>query len=715
MDGAHPDRSGTDPAVGNSADNVGGSVIQVGTVHGGVTVALPAQQIPVPQQIPLGGLGRFVNRVAELSAVDEVLGDAGADSAWIVVLTGLAGVGKSALARRWSRDARDRFPGGQLYIDYSTRRTEAGTAVSDAVGECLRALGVHPEHIPPGLAERTALYRTKTANRPVLVLLDDVTEVAHVEPLVPNSPGSAVVVTCTERLSEAAFETDARVVVLDPLDGAGGVQLLSQLCGASRVAEEPAAAEQLVRLCGGLPIALRVVAARLVARPQLNLADLVTELSDERSRLRALSARGERTVSTVFEHSYRGLSTEAALMYRRLALLPGPDCTLDTATLAADVDEQTARAALAALLDANLLTEQPDERYRLHDLLRLHAAERAAQEEPDTARTELLDRLFVDRIGLVAAADRAVMGTRMRIADHDAFLETVEDPFTGDRAAARALEWLAAERANLLALLRASAEIGWDERAWQLAEAIVPLYLNRRNLEDWIESSEIGADAARRVGHPAAEARLRSLVSRAYTDLGEHERAGTELSKALELAESAGGRRLLASVWEFLGRHRDIVDPSGAIEAYRRSIELNVAVGEPRGAALGRYFLGRTLQATNRPGEALGELYAARDSLAALGDRRMTARVLVALGLLHTAIGDDELAEAELTEAADTFVERGAVHYEAAARRALADLAEQRQDRAGAHRQLTRLLAIEIETGGPEVAVVQARLARLTD
>ncbi|MBB5907660.1 tetratricopeptide (TPR) repeat protein [Actinoalloteichus hymeniacidonis] len=653
MDGAHPDRSGTDPAVGNSADNVGGSVIQVGTVHGGVTVALPAQQIPVPQQIPLGGLGRFVNRVAELSAVDEVLGDAGADSAWIVVLTGLAGVGKSALARRWSRDARDRFPGGQLYIDYSTRRTEAGTAVSDAVGECLRALGVHPEHIPPGLAERTALYRTKTANRPVLVLLDDVTEVAHVEPLVPNSPGSAVVVTCTERLSEAAFETDARVVVLDPLDGAGGVQLLSQLCGASRVAEEPAAAEQLVRLCGGLPIALRVVAARLVARPQLNLADLVTELSDERSRLRALSARGERTVSTVFEHSYRGLSTEAALMYRRLALLPGPDCTLDTATLAADVDEQTARAALAALLDANLLTEQPDERYRLHDLLRLHAAERAAQEEP--------------------------------------------------------------ERANLLALLRASAEIGWDERAWQLAEAIVPLYLNRRNLEDWIESSEIGADAARRVGHPAAEARLRSLVSRAYTDLGEHERAGTELSKALELAESAGGRRLLASVWEFLGRHRDIVDPSGAIEAYRRSIELNVAVGEPRGAALGRYFLGRTLQATNRPGEALGELYAARDSLAALGDRRMTARVLVALGLLHTAIGDDELAEAELTEAADTFVERGAVHYEAAARRALADLAEQRQDRAGAHRQLTRLLAIEIETGGPEVAVVQARLARLTD
>ncbi|APU16147.1 MULTISPECIES: ATP-binding protein [Actinoalloteichus] len=714
MGGAWSDRSGRDPAVGNHAADVGGSVVQVGTVHGDVTWLLPTEQRPVPHQIPAGP-GRFVNRVAELSAVDELLRDAGADSTWIIVLTGLAGVGKSALARRWARDAGDRYPGGQLYIDYSTRRTEAGTAVGDALAECLRGLGVHREHIPAELAERTALFRTRTATQPVLVLLDDVTEAAHVEPLVPNSPGSAVVVTSNARLTEADFETDARMVVLDPLDDAGGAELLTRFCGEERIGREPSASTALVRLCGGLPIALRVAAARLTARPHATVASLVAELADERRRLRALSSRGERTVSTVFDHAYRSLPAEAALVYRRLGLLPGPDASVDTAALAADVDESTARSALAVLVDANLVTEEPGERYRLHDLVRLHARERAAGEEPASARAELLDRLVGQRLGLVAAADRAVMGARTRIADHEALLTDVDDPFTGPRGAALALDWLTGERACLLALLRAVAEQGWDERTWQLAEAMVPLYLHRRYLADWIEASDLGATAARRAGHPAAEARLRSLVSRAYTELSEHDRAGAELDTALRLAEQAGRPALLASVWEFIGRHRDVVDPPGALTAYRRSIELNEQAGESRGAALGAYFLGCALAAADRPADALAELRRAADQLAALGDRRMVGRVLIALGSLHRLLGEHDTAAEELGEAVELFEERGAIHYEAQARRALADLAETRGDRQGARAQLSRVLAVEVETGGPAVAELRERLAALED
>ncbi|ASO21296.1 tetratricopeptide (TPR) repeat protein [Actinoalloteichus hoggarensis] len=714
MGGAGSDRSGRDQPVGNHAADVAGSVVQVGTVHGGVTLTLPAESSPIPHQIPAAP-NRFVNRVAELSAVDELLRGAGRDSTWIIVLTGLAGVGKSALARRWARDAADRYPGGQLYIDYSTRRTEAGTAVGDALAECLRGLGVHHEHIPAELAERSALFRTRTAAQPVLVLLDDVTEPAQVDALVPNGPGSAVVVTSNGLLNEADFEADARIVVLDPLDETGGTELLRRFCGSRRIDREPAAAADLVRLCGGLPIALRVAAARLTARPHLAVASLVAELADDRRRLRALSSRGERTVSSMFEHAYRSLPAEAALVYRRLALIPGPDAAVDAVALAADVDEASARTALAVLVDANLSTEEPGERYRLHDLVRLHAGERAEAEDAASVPAEVLARLIGQRLGLVAAADRAVMGARTRIADHEALLADVDDPFDGPRGAALALDWLTAERAGLLALLRAVADQGLHEQAWQLAEAMVPLYLHRRYLMDWIESSDLGAASARRAGRPAAEARLRSLVSRAYTDLGDSDRAGAELERALALAETAGNPVLLASVWEFVGRHRDVVDPPGALAAYRRSIELNEHAGERRGAALGAYFLGRALGEAGRQDDALVELRRAAEQLAALGDRRMVGRVLIALGSLHLRLGEPDKASAELREAVELFEERGAIHYEAQARRVLADLAEERGDRAGARDQLGRVLAIEIETGGPDAAALRDRLAALAD
>ncbi|MGA4841854.1 ATP-binding protein [Streptomyces sp. G45] len=719
-------------------------------IHGGITFTVPSAppEGPAarPDQVPALTV-RFSNRTAELGLLDEALGAAGPvrgrAPVGVGVLDGLPGVGKSAMARRWADTARELFPDGQLYVDFAGLRGRSnGADVSEALAMLLRSLRVKDDCIPPSLAERTALYRSHSADRRLLLVLDDVSQPAQVRALIPKGPGSAVLATSQRRLGELALD-GARLIPLKPLDAAGGLALLADRLGDAAVAAEPAAATRLVALCGGLPVALQIVAARLLVDDGLTMADLVEELADETRRLTGMALPDtwpegghqdpegghqdeEHSVSAVLDSSYRLLAPEAARLYRLLGWLPTGTFDAGVAAAAARLDTASAKRLLGTLVTACLLERTRENRYRVHDLVRLHARERATREEEPGEERAVTERVATHYLVLAALADRALRRDRLRIADLSTLLSDAADPFAAADGPSP-LEWLDAERFAILAVLRAGARHGLHHLVWPLAEAFTVLFLHRRYLTAWKESLDLGAQAAAAAAAAArtaeevaqaaqAEARLRSLLSRPLTDLGELGRAEAELQTAAARSEVTDHLVLRASVNEFLGRYLDHVDPERAVTAYRASLDLNTRAGEDRGAAIAAYFLGCALDARGDHAHALETLRGAREDLLNRPepDRRMAARVLVAIGNALAHQGETEEAVRALQDAAQTLHDIEATHYEAQALVALADIAERAGDREEELRAwLSRALEIHEKGGSREADGLRRRLADL--
>lgn len=679
----------------NVSGDVHGAVLQAGTIHGGVRFELPRREMPVPRQVP-AALAQFVDREPVLTALDGWVGEGGADTR-IAVLSGLAGVGKSATVRRWAHRESDRFPGGEFYVDYAELRRQTGGDVSAGVSRCLRALGVEDQYLPGTLGELSAMFRSRTAAERVLVVLDDVTEPAQVRALIPGGPGSVVLATSQGRIGELMMD-GARLMSLEPLEAEHGLRLLRELCGQDRIAGAEAAAERIVEYCGGLPVALHVAAARLAMHPRLTVEALAAELADEHHRLDALRIGGDRAVAAVFGIAYEGLPEEDARLYRLLGLHPGR--RWDVATAAALTGTTTARAQeqLDSLEAASLVTVAPDGRYDFHDLVRLHARERALAEESEAERTAAVRRVVDHLLTRAALADLAIMAGRMRIGQ---YVERLTDADHAHAFADRrkALDWMDAWRGELLAAQRTAADHDWHRPAWELAEALTALYLNRRYLNDWVTSGELGVREAAADDQPAAEARLRTLLSRPLMDRDELDLARTELETAISRADASGHPLLRASVREFYGRYWDRCDPVRAIETYEDAMVHYRAAGDERGIAIGLYFMGCAQEAVGRTEEGLATLQDAYDRFMAIDDQRMGARALAAIGEVQRHLGRSDAAVTALERAVDMLRERGAVHYEARACETLAEIAGERGDRLLWRRYLTRALEI-YETGG---------------
>ncbi|WNI24191.1 NB-ARC domain-containing protein [Streptomyces sp. ITFR-16] len=632
------------------------------------------------------------------------------------MFSGMPGIGKTAAASQWAHSNQSLFPDGQLFVDFSALRSGTGGDVSEALATCLRSLGVADQFLPAGLADRTALYRDLSAERRMLVVLDDVTRPAQVTTLLPQGPGCAVLATSTWQLGELVLD-GASLLHLDVLGVDSGLELLSALCGPQRIAREPAASARLVNMCGGLPIALRICGARLLTHRRLTVSALVDELSDEQRRLSRFtvsSAHEERTVSAALEIAYRDLPESAARMYRVLGHVPGLSFDTALAALAAGLDTaEAAQEALDVLETASLLSITDERRYALHGLVRLHARDVSGTVDPPGTEQEIVRRVTGHYLALTAVADRAIRADRLRIAGLEEIFGAVgrsadNDPFaTADDPGDDAISWLEAERANILAVLRTASRFGFERPVWQLAEAFTALFFHHRHLADWRESLELGADAARRDGNAAAESRLRSLLSRPLLDLGQDEPAKTQLDIAERLAVESGHPVLHASVQEFLGRYWDLHDPARAVAAYRTSLALNAEAGEERGEALARYFLGRAQSVVGDHAAALADLALARDVFLTLHDQRMAARVLADAGRVKARLGDVVGAVSDLTQAADALRQAGASHYEA---QALEDLADLLDDPDEARDHLRRALTVYEEGGSPRAADVLARL-----
>lgn len=660
-----------------------------------------------PRQVPASSAS-FVDREDELAWMSG-LAEEFREQSLIVVLEGLGGVGKRSAARRWAQRApRGRFPGGQLYVDCVQQGAGLGEGTADVaglVGECLRDLGVDPALIPT-LEERKRELRRRTSSAATLVVVENATEPAQITPLIPNCPGSLVLVTTSADLGGLRLQ-GARIRKLRGLDEGSAVELLEKVCGTERITAGPGNVRDLVRWCAGLPLAVAILAARLASTSSLTVAELAGELADEARRLSGLALGDEVSVPVVFATAYAGLPELARRLYRLLGILPGVDVSPGTVAAVTGLDERQARSGLDTLVSAHLAEFQGG-RYGLHELARLYARERSRDEDTAQTREAVLRAVVNHYVVRAAFADRAVMTkNRSRATRHDVLLAGHEDPFTGPDRREQALAWLDSERANLVPVAEAAADAGWNAETWQLAEALMGYWYNRRPLSDWVTVSNLGVVAANACGNVEAEARLRLSLSRAYTDLGKLGLARDQLDAAAVLADSSGDLVLMASVWEFRGRLLDVTDPPAALDAYRRSYELNVAGEEWRGAALARYFAGCALEAAGRPEQALESLRSALGELRRLDDNRMAGRVLIAIGTAQASLGRAAEASASLQEALGLV--RG-LHYEGQAREALATIAEESGDRTAAREHLRKAARIYAETKHPRAAMIADRL-----
>lgn len=693
-----------------------GHSIQAQRIHGGITFNVQAQPGVGPDirpdEVPPLPF-RFINRFKRLAELDAWLGTGRSRSVKVGfgALYGMSGVGKTALVSHWAEEKRDLFPDGQLYVDFAALREEPeGGDVSEAVRRCLRSLGVDESTIPASLADRTRLFRSRSSGRKLLVVLDNVSQPAQAASLIPKGEGSALLVTSGGPLGELALD-GARMMPVGPLDRRSGLELLTERCGEAVIEADRESASRLVDLCGGLPVALHIVAARLLTDPGLTMSRLAGELADESGRLAGMSLGEERSVSAVLDLGYRDFSPDTARLYRLLGWLPGATFDVGVAAVAADIDTSSTGTMLKALVRASLLEPAGDGRYRFHDLVRLHALERAAAEEPEGERLALTGRVTTHYLALTALADRSIRQDRLRIADLTALLATAPDPF-GAEAGPAPLDWLEAEHRNILDVLRVAArEETLRTEVWQLSEAFTALFFHNRHLGDWRESLELGAAAAAAALEPTAEARLRNLLSRPLMDQGEHEAARRELDTALACAAVSGDLVVRASVQEFSGRYWEHFDLSRAMDAYRSAFELSTAANEGRGAAIAAYFLGCAQDAAGDHGEALITLRGAHAELTARHDLRMAARVLAAVGLAHDHLGEHDEAIRKLDEAARVLRERRATHYEAQALVALAGIKERSAAGPEAVRaDLTRALEIYEAGGSPQAEALRRRI-----
>ncbi|MFC3999381.1 NB-ARC domain-containing protein [Nocardiopsis sediminis] len=696
------------------------TVSQVGTVMGDLHMAAPtgAPRAPViPRQVP-GPPPGWHDRDAELRTVRDLVLPAGDDRGAgtpVLVVEGPRGIGKSALARKAAAATADSFDGGQLYVDYGLLDPDGIASPSEALGHALSSLGLAKEDIPARLHDRAAQFRTVTSGRRLLVVVEGATQAAQVAQLIPQGTQSAVLaVGSRARLGELA-EDHAEWLTLPPLGPQEARELLVKRCG-DRLADgaEHEALAEVVAACEGLPLALVIVAGRLKADPGLSVTALSAELADERRRLGALAFTADFTLTTVFNVAYEGLPAEAAALYRALGRWPGGAFDLRLAAAAGRGEPGEVAGHLATLRRAELVTTDSENRFRFaHGLLRLHAAGLAQEHDGAEARDTVLADCLDVYVATLAHADAAVMGPRLRTTDPADVTAGVPDPFDGDPQ--RALHWLSAERETILAAVREAEARGLDTPAYRIAESATALYLKHRHLADWIETGTRGADAARRRGASATEARLRALVSRPLTDLGRTGDALEQLERALYLVRDEDDLLLAASVQEFHGRYLDTVDEEAALAAFARARSLNERSDDPRaprGAALARYFAGKTRMKQGEPARAIAELEGAVAAFEALepADTRMAARARGSLAAAYTAADRTREAVAACTAAVESLHASGDTYYEAENLELLGRLfaAMQATDRAREHWSQARDLFAAVSS--PRAAQVQALL-----
>jgi DNA-binding SARP family transcriptional activator len=604
-----------------------------------------AGQTGMPRQLP-ASIADFTGRDEQLDQIKRLLQDGGNPYAMrIVAISGMGGVGKSSLAIRAAHELADEFPDGHLYADLRTGGEDTAATV---LARFLRALKVSSTAVPDELAERAETYRSQIAGKRILIVLDDVVSEEQVLPLLPGSPSCAVLATSRAKLGGLPSVSWVDVTVFD-MDSS--IELLAQIIGSDRVTAEPQATAELVDLCGGLPLALRIVGARLAARPHWQIDHLVRRLTDKARRLDELAHRGLGLRSTI-DLAYAALSKKSKRLFHLFALLEGGDAPGWTAAALLDTDLLDAEDVLEDLVDAQMIEsvryadgERP--RYRFHDLIRVYAFERLVQTESEAERRAALGRVLGAWLSLADEAHRrqyggdftVLHGTAPRWRRLSADTEIGSDP----------VRWWETERRALTTAVRQAAESGLDELCWDLALTLVSMFETLGYLDDWRDTAHLGLDAAARAGNRRGQAAM--LYSAGSLGIVQYrlDTAEGNLLKALSIFEADGDRhghalvlRNMAYIDSLHGRFAEMM------EKYARSLDLLREVGDRVGEAHVLRAMARFRIDEGDTEEARALLDAALSCCQEVGSSRVEAQILHRYAQLHMSAGETELASGML-------------------------------------------------------------------
>jgi DNA-binding SARP family transcriptional activator len=598
---------------------------------------------PGPCQLP-PDIDDFTGREAALAEVRQLLEGKQATAIVISAIAGKAGVGKTALAVHLAHRLRPRFPDGQLYVNLRGAEAQA-LDPAEVLAGFLRALGVEGALIAEDLEERVRQYRSRLADRRVLVVLDNAASEAQLRPLLPASSDCAALVTSRTRLSglEAAHP-----LTLDVLEADQAVALLAKLAGSGRVAAEPQAAQAIVRLCGHLPLAVRIAGARLASRPSWRLALLAERLGDERRRLDEL-ATGDLEVRASVALSYHGRNQEERRLFRLLGLLVAPSFPAWVAAALLDSEPVEAEWLLEGLVDAQLVESAGEDqagplRYRLHDLLRLFARERLQLQEPGRAQQAALERVLSAYLTLAERADALLEPSGLHHygtdpdrgpPDHPAVVTVERDP----------LGWLEAERASLVAAVRQAHDAGLFEYCWRLADTLAGFFQLHVHWDDWQQTHALALTGARQAGDSDAEGRILGSLGDLH-DCRQHvEDAIDCLQQSLAAFREAGNRRGELDSLIALGRYDLRQGRFGEAAArFEQGLAGFRELDWRSREAFVLYNLGEMHCQQGRPGAAIACLEQSLTLMRTIGDRSWEAPILCWLGVAHGRQGRFEEA-----------------------------------------------------------------------
>ncbi len=546
----------------------------------------------VPRQLPAGPRS-LTGRACELAALT-VLVERNlrqASGVTIAALTGMAGIGKTALAVHWAHQVADRFPDGQLFVNLrGSGPSGAPVTPTDAVRSFLTPLAVPPARIPPDTDGQAALYRSLLVGRRMLIVLDNAQDAEQVRPLLPGSPGCLVLVTSRNRLTGLAAAEGAYLMTLGVLTEAESHDLLASNLDAGRVTAEPGTVSELIALCGRLPLALCDVAARAVARPGLPLATLSAEMRDARGRLDALET-GEPVTSVrmVFSWSRARLGNSASRMFRLLGVHPGPDITIPAAASLASLSPGQAHLAVAELCDEHLLTEYVPGRYTCHELLRSYAEEEASTRESEADRQGAMRRTLDHYLHAATVASGLLYPGQPEVTRPPSQPGVTLEEIGGSGQAA---EWFENEQHVLLSVIRQAAEGGYAPYAWQLPWVAGWYLRGEAYWQSLAAAQESALAVAVRLNNLAGLVMARQHLGWLRFLLGDVVSAGHHLDEAIELAGRFGDSRLralsgLSRAYVLQAQHRV---PEAMVQA-RQALRLYHAVGDARGEARALYAI----------------------------------------------------------------------------------------------------------------------------
>ncbi|GAA4014492.1 BTAD domain-containing putative transcriptional regulator [Allokutzneria multivorans] len=558
-------------------------------------------------------------------------------------LDGPTGVGKTALAIRAAHRLADRYPDGQLFVELHGQSADHSPAAPEvALDALLRALRVPSERIPDGLRERAALWRAELAGRRVLVVLDDAADEAQVRPLLPGGAGCSVIVTSGQRLSGIEGATRVPLDVLPPEDAR---TLFARILGDDRAKAEPAAVTEVVELCGYLPLAIRITGAKLAARPHWPVSRLLRRLRDERQRLDELSV-GDLAVRTGLAVTYFGLDERSRRAYRLLGALGYANLPGWLAAPLLDVCEDEAENVFEQLVDAQLVDviSKPSEppRYRVHDLVRIHARERAELEDDEEVRREAVHRAVSALLSTVESLVENLPPAVPRLCQ----TELNSAPSKRNRTP-ETDTWFEQEEAALITAVERAAELDLAESAAGLAEALVFAWFAVRNRYDgWERTHNAALAALRRAGLRHGEAALECSLGQMYYKRDNFETAREHFRTALTLFTEAGDARGEAVALNGIGMvNREFAEHSAALPALNRARRLLADQGDEEGVAHALYGIGYSYRELGEDSAALRTLNQAAEMYRFVGNERGEALALRGIGLVHRAA--DDLAAAE--------------------------------------------------------------------